>query len=310
MDEPLRPHKFLFDFCTYLTAYLRGKAAGAINPANSDALILLPLYIFRPPLVNTGRKARTANGHTLAMPLRVSWGSDQSVLALSVGQSVTIPYRAVGAGYDFVGESTFTAPERGVWEYVPSDSQDNALVFGQPVKIHSRIPAWLNAASTQGNEARWTVATSMLAPYVRRAVDKRICALVWELKQYNLDIAPALQTGDNSIIVDTMILGAEGSPSSAVLRLIDRMALPNACASADLLRQVCTRIRRDADFAVRAFLGDDRCGKQIRTIYFQHRPTNITALRLQVATAHPTLNACPKKLRRALALVNVELSDV
>lgn len=247
-------HEWIDTWCTHLQSILHAPAA--THPADGARLVTLPTWLWLAPAIDMGRKAVRADGRSMLMPVRITWGAgDDHVLSLATGAH-QLHWSATGMGHSATGTVTVIVTDAGITH--DADRRDLEPVDVGADNAHTR--ATLAAAAA---DARWGARMS-LEWYVERAVQGAVRVVARDI----LGVFPgAALLDEHSIeqVRDTMLLGTE-TAAGAVDRIIDRSLARGAFVNVDPLRYITTDLQRSAEAYVRRAISDPPIGRKIRRV--------------------------------------------
>jgi hypothetical protein len=281
-------HPWLDTFCTHLQNLLIARSVPNLTelPHELIGIAILPMWVFLEPTINVGRKA--ANG---LIPARLEWRdagarswSDPLVLAdVSYGSDRVLEWRATGLGY---GTSIPEVPTgRTTIECTDTTSQsgwDIEAGVWLPTKVTISAKSPMNTQDelrelrAHGEESRWAI-TDMLQRPAERAVEKACNRVSWEVSGFD-HIHPVIDEEGRTQAVNELLYGREGTPTSHVIRLIDRCLLPSTFLRVEPHHYVRESLRRDATGIVRHMIGDPHIGPKVRRVLREDSPTDLDEL--------------------------------
>lgn len=281
-------HEWIDTWCDHLQAIMHSPAQESPEPG--ARLVALPAWLWLAPAINIGRKAVRADGRTMLMPVRVTWGAeDDHVIALAPGEH-QLQWSATGLGHSVSGTASLTVTPFGV----AHDSTSPELA---PIDHGPDTSAARQSLTAAARDARWRARMS-LERYVERAVDNAVATVSNDI----LGLRPSNQVlGATSIeqVRDAMLLGTEES-AGAVDRIIDRSLAPAAFVRVDPLHYLTTDLQRSAEAYVRRAISDPPIGRKIRRIQRAMPGAGIDAVVAAYRQAHPRDFLSAKRAVRAL----------
>jgi hypothetical protein len=281
-------HEWIDTWCTHLQSILQTPASA--HPAPGARLIALPTWLWLVPAIDLGRKALRADGRSMLMPVRITWGAgDDHVLSLAAGTH-RLHWSAAGMGHTATGTVTVTVTAAGITH--DADRQDLEPADAGADTVRTR--AALAAAAA---EARWGARMS-LEWYVERAVQGAVHVVARDI----LGIYPdAALLDEHSIeqVRDTMLLGTESS-AGAVDRIIDRSLARGAFVNVDPLRYITTDLQRSAEAYVRRAISDPPIGRKIRRVARSMPGSSLAEIVTAYREVHPGDFLSVQRAARAL----------
>lgn len=311
--EPTKQHPTLVSLCRRLEKIVHGRAAQQLLESpetipEQAGIILLPIWQWRSPAIEVGRKARDrVTGGGLLMPVRTEW-AEGNVAVLSAG-TTTLTNRSSGLGHAYAGQGHIVVRAGGTF----IAGGDDELIEGQPVfsgtGSRAQIIKALKKISEDGNIARWEF-ISGLESKVSGAIHKAHSAISFELSESSGIVQNMLdETGLDQVVASTMY--GEGDRPGPVLRLLELCLTPGRFDRVDPLRFIERHIRRDAESQIRRQLGDPHIGPKIREVARQHSGKDIDTIiaeyrklyprdKLSTDRANAALSVSPDVMARAI----------
>lgn len=251
-------HEWIDWFCGRLARVHAGRQAthllSSSLPANGN-LAILPMWVWLPPRIDVGRKARRRDGSTAHLPVRLSWEHGPVMIT---EHEVEIRWSLAGMGYIEDGSLRLPAMPDGA----PPDIADQVLTA--PHVPRQVLAAHLQDLADDGAAARWELLLG-LEPFVRKEVDRAAAAVRYELAEIRGELSRVLDGEGLQRVVDRMLLG-DADYAGRVGPLLDRCLDPGAFRNVDPLRHVAKDLHRSAQEEVRKAINDPRAGRRIRLL--------------------------------------------
>lgn len=261
-------HGWLDRLCIALEAVLAGEqaaktlAAGAVDDGLTDhshvSVVRLPMWIWRLPSIDVGRKAAARGGGSLLLPIRLQWR--EGPLRILAEGTHRLGWEARGMGYDLKGVAEVAAvrfpnPPAGAGGLEHDRLEVGLIPAGNAARELERI-------ATDGDLAWWQ-ASGMIEPILLRALHRAHAVVGGDLRS---DGGNLIDPTDIEIIRDNLVLGDGARDSSHIGRLLSRCLAPQTFTSVDPMRYITASLRRDAEEALRRHIGDPRLGPKIRRL--------------------------------------------
>lgn len=265
-------HGWISTLCERLEKVAHGRAAEEMLAAGVDpgrrAIVALPMWAWVPGGPAEGRKAVSADGGNLLLPLRVHWSSPSLLVDVPAAQSTTFAWTAVGRGRSLRGD-TSTIPGL-VSSAVPDDFPPETIV----VRSQGQRPrrAALQRIAKDGKDAWWQIVLS-LEGWVGSELKNANSKVSQELAESGSQTAivpasngrvVALSEQSLETLATEMLFGSDDRPGS-VPRLIEK-CLAESFARVDPLHFVRVWLSRDAEEVVRVGMGDLKFGSKVRRL--------------------------------------------
>ena len=294
---------FLAELCWRLERIAVAESASAHLASRGTSFAILPMWLWRPPALDMGRKGAGL------VPVRVTYTRRGTavgpVVPAPLNRRVTVCWWARGAGWDLSGQLVLVPGGDGHGCASPDQSATLA-------RLPTEMPALLAGHSDGGGErrlvtliangeqARWELLnelSTMARKYLWRARAKFLGAVQdgEMVAPWQPEMAPAELTKDDiERLADEIILGTGDKPSRAD-GLIERCLLPSTFEAVDPLRYVSVSLRCAASQAFARQIGDPAAGVEVRRIADmlslpKHRPLTNEEVELVIKTyrtAHP-----------------------
>lgn len=251
-------HEWIDALCARLERMILADAADALLAAGEpavDSYLVAPVWLWRPARIDIGRKARRADGATMLMPVRVTWGPSPLV-RLGPGEIAEMTWSLSGLGHDGAGQVVLRARSDGTLQVVSGQAPD-----GQLPRLVSRI----DDLSGDGKAARWEALMS-LEGYVEKAVVRAICVVKADVLADDAAASSLIDDNSRDQVRDRMLLGDEQTVAP-VIRLLERCKAPQVFAGVDPLRYVTVDLQRTAESEVRRAINDvPKVGRKVRLL--------------------------------------------
>jgi hypothetical protein len=276
-DGPRR-HPALDEWCGQLQSILWGRAAqalldaGGVTDGGAPTVVLLPVWDWRLPAMDIGRKGRDhASGESLLMPVRLDWGGNDALVRLEDPDAPRQPYRwtAKSMGWADGGE-LLPNPSHGVDSSSPvtglraivSDGTNSAPGMSR------HAVQFLSELVRSGRQSQWQLLFS-LEPFVTATVHKAHSAVSHEIGALTGRVQSVLHETGIEQVVNVMMVGdpaTSAGEDASVSRLLEQCLRPDRFAKVDPLMFLSRNLRRDAEDHIRRAIGDPRVGPKVRRV--------------------------------------------
>lgn len=295
-------HPWVDRCCGLLEQVVVGQAAGKLLEAGIPsgrgrlAVVTTPLWVWRDPLVDVGRKAAGPDGTRLLLPVRVRWDGE-AVRLVGAGRH-ELGWSATGMGYDLDGselvEAVGAAGTGG-----PSLAAGVAVPVTVEAGSRKAVAGELTRLAEAGVAARWDL-IGMFEPLLVRALNRAHTRVAAELRPGGGRVLSMLEV---EALRDRMLLGTDGD-SGHVGRLLERCLAPRSFEAVDPLRYVSRDLARGAEEAVRRAVGDPKIGSKIRRVHAEIGGDDITALIAAYTSRYPGDRLGRSRAQEAIRLVS------
>lgn len=265
-------HGWLAEMCEHFSAMLAGRHAkawleGGFGPLPRwGAIATMPVWHWVDPGNAVGRKARSADGGRLLLPIRLKW-TPGPLIVLGTGEQTTLDWMAIGVGHSGAGKTNVTVGPASQTKVSPPSGTN------PPSQVHlssmpaSRLRSELELIVDRGQEATWH-AIARLEPYVETACRTAAGALAKEIGGDDA-VTPLIDEVTFESIRDKMLFG-DGDRDSSVDRLLELCLRPTSFRKVDPMLYIRTRLRQEASQHVQQVIGDPRIGPKVRRVFRQH----------------------------------------
>lgn len=307
---------FLAELCWRLERIAVAESASAHLASRGTSFAILPMWLWRPPALDMGRKGAGL------VPVRVTYTRRGTavgpVVPAPLNRRSTVCWRARGAGWDLSGQLVLVPGSDS-----PGDGSGDLGRLTAPTRASTELPQLICARNWQSDarrhltelaadaeQARWELLdelTTMTKKYLWRA-RARFLGAVQDgemLAPWQPEMAPAELTKDDiERLADEIILGNGDKPSRAD-GLIERCLLPSTFEAVDPLRYVSVSLRCAANQAFARQIGDPAAGVEVRRIADmlslpKHRPLTDEEVELVIKTYRAVHPGDPLGKERAL----------
>ena len=294
-------HEWIDELCARLERVLVGRAADELLTGDASrltggaALVTLPVWRWLPPRINMGRKTVRADGATMLMPVRMTWGTSPLVL---VTGPVQADWSMLGLGHSGAGHVTLIPCEGApvlTGDEFPTDGE-----LGVPPLSRTQLRARLGELSADGRQARWDALMS-LETYVTRAVRTAVVSVSYDIAGVPEGAQPAwvLDETASQGVADRMLLGTQ-TKKGRVDNLIERCLEPGTFIRVDPLRYVVKDLHRCAEAEVRKTIGDPHIGRKIRAVHRTMPSASLQEIIAAYRARHPGDHLSTVRAERAL----------
>jgi len=282
-------HEWIDTWCGHLQRVLL--AAGQDTPVAAGArLVALPAWLWMVPGIDVGRKAHRADGTSMLLPVRITWGSGTHLVALEPGTH-RLPWTAVGMGHSSAGELVVEVDAAGTHVAPPHPDLT-------PVDLGPDSAALRDQVTSDATDARWQARMS-LERMVTRAVDGALASVSADVLGARGPQMLVLDPTGRDQVIDQMLLGRDGD-DGAVSRLIERSLAPGAFVRVDPLRYLKVDLQRSAEAYVRRAIGDPPIGRKIRRVQRSMPQASIDEVISAYRQLHPGDDLSTGRAARAL----------
>lgn len=295
----MHPSFRLNELCSNISAIINGQAAQELldKPERPTVghVVTLPSWVWRVPVIDVGRKGRTATGDLLSMPARLVWDGSPVQVFTNDEKSADLGWRVTGLGHDEKGQSgVHLSGDIGV-----QSAPQSAMELTPDVGAFSTSRGYvklLTALVENGTAARWEIVNGFES-FTRTKLARANSSVAAELGEYhNYAIASVIDEIGLDDLLSQMLYGDGGS--SVISRMVDRGLKPDTFNKVDPMHYFSANIRARAEEAVRRRIGDPKVGPKVRRIFIKSNAKNINELLEAYRAAYPR-DALAKK--RAIA---------
>lgn len=278
-------HEWVDRLCGRLERILWGE--GAADPhLTGDWVHPLPVWDWRPPVIDIGRKARRRDGRTMLMPVRIDWTPTLLLPARDDDTLVTLHWAVSGLGH--TGAGTVTVQHTGARSPL-------RVVDGQwPTSAPPTAPTPVGGLRQDAHTARWEALMS-LEGWVEMAVERAVKVVSADLA----DGVPVLDRTGREQVRDRLLLGVDGT--SRVQRLLTRCTQPDVFAHCDPVRYVTVDLGRAAVEVVRQSVDDPRIGPAVRRLRADMPDASLPELLAEFRVRHPQADLAMWRAWRSLS---------
>lgn len=286
--------------CENIGQVIAGEAAQALLSQKSrpttGSLVVLPSWVWRIPIIDVGRKGRSASGELHTMPARIVWDGGP-VHVLKPGRPLELGWRITGLGHNETGTSTVLLNADNGVQIDPEPNQYMAPI-GRPFSSNRAFRAAAGGVVENGNEARWRIVAS-LETFTRSKLARANSTVAAELGEYHkYAIASVIDDIGLDDLLSQMLYGSDGS--SVISRMVDRGLKPDTFNRVDPMHYFSANIRARAEEAIRRRIGDPKIGPKVRRIFIKSKAKNIDELLVAYRAAYPKDSLAKKRAIAAL----------
>jgi len=285
-------HAWIERYCNQLHRIEVGNIAKQLLETDlpeRGGLLEIPMWVWRPPLINMGRKSiNKLSREVLDMPVRVH----TAALRL-VTDDVSFPYLCAGLGHKDV---SWVNAKLGLVETENIDLDKSGEITVRTL-TKGALKEKLTALVADGHASHWEL-RMWLESYVESIVEYAVRSVSYDVfgdKTSNL----VLDEAGRQEVVDLMVLGNEDTPGRLLL-LMNRTLEPGAFANVDPLKYVTTDLHRSAEEEVRKKIKDPRIGRKVRKIKRENPHATLEEIVEIYRRAHPRDNLAASRAATAL----------
>lgn len=286
--------------CESIGDVIAGQAAQELLASrarpSTGSLIILPSWVWRIPIIDVGRKGRSATGELHTMPARIVWDGSP-VHVLRPRQKLQIGWRITGLGHGELGTSLIHI-NGGYGVQIKPEPNQHMTPVRRPFGSYHAFQKCVGAVVESGNEARWRIIAS-LELFTKSKLARANSTVAAELGEYHkYAISSVLDDIGLDDLLSQMLYGDGGS--SVISRLVDRGLKPDTFNRVDPMHYFSASIRARAEEAIRRRIGDPKVGPKVRRIFMKTNAKSIDELLTAYRKVYPKDSLARKRAIAAL----------